>query len=252
MAKTLLQLTQNILSAMDSDEVNSVTDTVEAVQVATIILETLEAEFSNIDLPDFRSIKKLEALGDVDHPNYLRYGSSIDSIRWLRYRNERNYGQFKEVHYLQPDDFFERILNYTGTGDYTQQVTDFSGVSYYIKTNAAPTFYTSVDNNFLIFDSYDSDAEDTLQETNSFVLASNSFESGGLRDNFVPPIPDHAFPLLLAESKATCFVTLKQMASPKSEQIARRQRSRMQNNTYKSQKATYPYASSRFNYARNR
>jgi hypothetical protein len=252
MAKTLLQLTQNILSAMDSDEVNSIYDTVEAVQVATIVLETLEAEFSNIDLPEFRSMKKLEALGDPAHPNYLRYGHAIDTIRWLRYRNERNHGMFQEVHYLKPDDFFERLLNVTGTGAYTQKVTDFSGVSYYITNNKAPTFYTSVDNNLLIFDSYDLEAEVTLQQTNSFVLSTKAVEEGQMDDDFVPSIPDHAFPLLLAESKATCFITLKQMASPKSEQIARRQRSRVQNNMYKSQKAGYPYASSRFNYARNR
>src|SRR4051812_20927123 len=64
MAKTLLQLTQNILSAMDSDEVNSISDTVEAVQVATIVMETLEAEFNNIDLPDFNSIQKIESVSD--------------------------------------------------------------------------------------------------------------------------------------------------------------------------------------------
>ena len=35
--QTVLQLTQNILSAMSSDEVNSISDTVESMQVATIL-----------------------------------------------------------------------------------------------------------------------------------------------------------------------------------------------------------------------
>lgn len=37
MRKTLLEMVQDILSEMDSDEVNSINDTVEAEQVATII-----------------------------------------------------------------------------------------------------------------------------------------------------------------------------------------------------------------------
>ena len=37
MKRTLLEMTQDILSAIDADEVNSIDDTVEATQVATII-----------------------------------------------------------------------------------------------------------------------------------------------------------------------------------------------------------------------
>jgi hypothetical protein len=38
---TLLEMTQNILSAMNSDEVNSITDTVESLQVAEEIQNDL-------------------------------------------------------------------------------------------------------------------------------------------------------------------------------------------------------------------
>ena len=40
MKMTLLDITQSILSAMDSDYANSIGDTVEAEQVATIVKET--------------------------------------------------------------------------------------------------------------------------------------------------------------------------------------------------------------------
>jgi len=252
MAKTLLDLTQNILSAMDSDEVNSIYDTVEALQVATIVVETLEAEFSNLELPSFQKMLKLESVSDVDRPNYLRYGANVKNIKWLRYRDGRNNSRYREVLYLTPSDFFDRMTQITHSGLFTKKIVDPSGVTYFIKTNSAPTFYTSVDNECLIFDSYDSDFEDTLEETNTFAIGSVDDTSGTLSDDFVPELPNNLFPLLLAEAKSTCFLTLKQMPNTKAEQIARRQRSRMQNNLYKSQKAGHPYARSKYNFARNR
>lgn len=252
MAKTLLQLTQNVLSDLDSDEVNSIYDTVEALQVAQIIINTLEAEFGNIDLPAANKIMKLESVSDLSRPNYLRFGGDVQLIKWLRYRDSRYQNRYRDVHYLPPADFFERLTQSTGTGRYDTLVTDPSGVSYYISTNSSPHFFTSVDNDYLIFDSYDSDYDDTLQESKTFALGVTSVADGNLADDYVPPIPSNYFALLLAESKATAFLTLKQMPSPKSEQIARRQRSRVQNNMYKTVKANYPYARSKFNFGRNR
>ncbi len=252
MAKTLLQLTQNILSAMDSDEVNSIYDTVEALQVATIVVETLEAEFNNVDLPSFQRIMQLDPLSDVNQPNVMMYGEDVNNIQWLRYRDHRNSGRYREVRWLSPSDFFQRMTQITTEGSNTKLIEDPSGVVYYIKTNKAPHFYTSVDNNRILFDSFDSEYEDTLESTNVFALGSGELAAGVLDDNFVPPIPSNLFPLLQAEAKATCFITLKQMPSPKSEQIARRQRSRMQNNMFKSKKAHEPYARSKYNFARNR
>lgn len=250
--RTLLDATTNILSAMDSDEVNSIYDTVEALQVATIVIETLEAEFGNLDLPFFDKLIQLTSVSDVDRPNYLRYGDDVANIKWLRYRDARNSNRYKRVLYMSPTDFFDRMVLRTTTGANEQVVTDPSGVSYVIKTNSAPTFYTSVDNDYLIFDSYDSDYENTLEQSNSFCVGSETVNSTELQDDYVLPVPSNYYPLLLAESKATCFSILKQSPSPKTEQVARRQRSRLQNDRLKTRTKDYPYASSKFNFARNR
>lgn len=252
MPRTLLQLTQNILSDMDSDEVSSIYDTVESLQVASVIIDTLEAEFNNIDLPSFNKIVQLESVSDPDHPNYLRYPGDVNLIGRLRYVDNRNASRYGWVEYVTPNEFFDRQFLFTSTGPYTQAITDYSGVSYLIKNDKAPTYYTSVDNNLLIFDSYDSEFDDTLQASKSFAMAATNLTDTELSDDYVFPIPDNLYPLLKAEAKATAFLTLKQMANPKSEQIARRQRSRMQHNMYKSAKANNAYARSKFNFARNR
>ena len=40
MKKTLLQIVQNILSDLDSEDVNSISDTVEAMQIARVVENT--------------------------------------------------------------------------------------------------------------------------------------------------------------------------------------------------------------------
>lgn len=251
MAQTLLRLTQNILSDMDSDEVNSIYDTEEALQVASIIIDTLESEFNNIDLPSFNRILQLESVSNTARPNYLRFQADVNSISILRYRDYRNHNRYRELIYLSPTDFFNRQLLFT-LGTNTRSIVDESGVTYRIQDNRAPTYYTSLDNRTIIFDAFDSAYEDSMQATNVFALGSVNLGAVELSDDFVPPIPDNLFPLLKAEAKATAFLTLKQMPNPKAEQVARRQRSRMQNNLYKAGKANNPYARSKFNFARTR
>jgi hypothetical protein len=252
MAKTLLDITKNILSDMDSDEVDSIYDTVEALQVATIVLTTLEAEFANLELPSFEKIIQLQSVSDLDRPNYLRYGQDVQTIRWLRYRDNGAQGRYRDVMYLTPSDFFGRITIRTTNGYNTRTINDPSGISYVIDTNRAPTYYTSVDNDYIIFDSYDSEFEDTMEGVNSFTIGSMELAAAELSDDYVPPIPSNLYSLLLAEAKSVCFLTLKQMPNAKAEQVARRQRSRMQNNLYRSRKANHSYARSKYDFSRNR
>ena len=52
MKYTLLEMTQDILSNMSSDEVNSISDTPESLQVATIIKQKYYDIVSRGDLPE--------------------------------------------------------------------------------------------------------------------------------------------------------------------------------------------------------
>lgn len=230
MKMTLLEMVQNILSALDADEINSITDTVEAQQVAEIIKETFYEQFTNIDIPEHKGPIKLQGLGDLTRPNFMRYGTEVRSIEWIKYRDAED--RFRDIRYVCPEDFFLETLQITDNIDNVQLVTDLSGVSFYIKTNRDPEYYTTLDDNLLIFNSYNSSVDSTLQGSKTFAwgIREQVWEAD---DGFIPPIDDNLFPLLLAESKSVCFFNLKQMASTKEEQRARRQRIRWQNDKYK-------------------
>ena len=69
---TLLEMVQNIASALETDEVNSISDTTESLQIAEVIRETFDELFTNTDVPEHMGLVALESVSDLDSPNYLR------------------------------------------------------------------------------------------------------------------------------------------------------------------------------------
>ncbi len=232
---SLLAMTTNILSAMDSDEVNSINDTVEALQVAEVVRETFFDVFGNLELPVRSSLIQLEALNDVDRPNYLKIPDNVKSVTWIKY-NYREDGDtdWREVIWLDPETFIKRQISVSdGT-----LITDLSGVVYPISTDENPRHYTSFDNTHLVFDSYNSSVDSTLQTSQSLTYG-YVYPNFELEDNFVPELDANYFPILLAEAKSTCFVNFKQESNAKEEQKAKRGRMRVQNDLWKAHQRNY-------------
>lgn len=223
---TLLEMTQNILSAMSSDEVNSIGDTVEAQMVAEEIRTTFYELFSNRTVPEFEGLITLEAVSG--RPNQLKIPDNVTSIKWVKYRNGRvnDDSAFETVNYLSPEDFIERFVSnresqYSSYEDVT--LLDSSPVEYRIATNSVPMYYTIFEgDNVMVFNSYDAELESNLTASNSLAWGKlqQTFE---LTDSFIPPIDANMFPLLLHEARSACFINIKELPNSKEEQRARRQ-----------------------------
>lgn len=238
---TLLEMVQNIASALDTDEVNSITDTVESLQIAEAIRETFYEQFNNINIPELESLIRLESVNDVTKPNYLSIPANVNKIYWIRYKDFDGDGSHIRLEYLHPEEFINRQLLYNASSSNVVQTTDpVSGVSYYVRSDTAPQHFTMFDDQYIALDSFDLINETTVQGPNSVAYGCKSPEFL-LEDDFVPPIDGNLFPLLLSEAKSTCFVNIKQVSSSKEEQKARRQRIRMQNDKFKSNQAQYAY-----------
>lgn len=252
MKMTLLEMVQNILSATDSDEVNDINDTVESAQVAEIIRETFYEQFNGIMLPSSTSLLKVDGISTPASPNYMKFNSDVDNIKWIKYKDHRNQDRFQEVIFQTPEEFLDIVLQHSSSTNNVVLTTDpVSSVQYYIKNNKCPTYYTSFDNNYIAFDSFDSDYETTLHSHNSVAYGVKT-RNFSMTNDFIPDIPDHLFPLLLAEAKSVAFINLKQISSTKEEQRARRQRIRMQNDQFKSKEQQRRHIADAPNYARHR
>jgi len=250
MAKmTLLEMTQNILSAMSSDEVNSINDTVESQQVAEIIKETYYDLFSNISVPERTGIIRLTGLGDLNKPNYLQFPDNIISIDWVKYRDASN-GQYKDLDFLKPFDFLEKVLQNSSTTGNVVLVTDTTGVSFYIKNNQQPSFYTILNDKYLVTDSYNTLYDSTLQASKTFAWGETE-ETWENDDDFIPNLNVDLFPLLLSEAKSVCFITLKQQANQKEEARSRKHRVHLQYRKWRDKRERLTLFDGP-NYARNR
>jgi len=234
MAKyTLLEMTQSVLNSLDSDNVNSIDDTVESVQVAELVKEAFFELISQRDWPFMFDLDSLEALSDVNNPTKMKMKDTWNKIKWIRYNK-------KEVEYLSPDDFTEILDSRTAQAG----IVNANG----IVLTRDPSYWTSYDDEHIIFDSYDSSSESTLQQSKTKVYASLQPNWEHI-DTFTPNIPEKMFQYLLAEAKAQAFVNLKQQANAREERKAQRGKMIMRNESWRNEYGEVKY-NTKVNYGR--
>lgn len=223
---TLLELTQDILNDMSGDEVNSINDTPESTQVAAIVKSTYYELIDGGEWPHLRKVMPLDALGDVNHPNYMKLPTDVNKIYMIKYNCKKvggAYSEYKTITYLDPLEFIDYVMQRKSNDSDVDTITDFDGVDLFIVNDTAPSYYTSFDDTYIVFDSYDSATDSTLQASKSQIFIKRT-PTWTHADSFYPDLPAESFSLLLAEAKSTCFNSLKQMPNQKEEQKATRQR----------------------------
>lgn len=224
MKKTLLQLVQDILNDLDSDAVNSISDTAESEQVSNIVRTTYEKLIANRDWPHLRKLFQLEHVGDITKPNYLRAPEGLKEMTFFKYECQKDNGKLvqREIKFLYPDEFLRFISGRNEGDSWISVVTDFGGSKLLIVNNQPPTYWTTFDDKHIVTDSYDKAADDVLQKTKTQCLG-YIYPSWDHSDTFVPDLPTEAFPALFHEALSVASVRLKQMPDQKAEQDAQRQ-----------------------------
>ena len=235
--KTLLQITQDILSDANDDQVNSINDTVSALQVAQIVKTTYEEIISGREWPHLHQLIKLTGLSDANYPTYFNIPDDTIYIDWIKYNKKSNGGneKYKDVIYMQPKDFLDYTHQRNSSSSNVQTVTHADYGSILIVNDKQPDYWTSFDDEQIIMDSFDNAVDSTLQS--SKVQAHAYVEPTlALTDSATPDLPAKAFAYLMAEAKSTCFNTLFQSANSKEEQKSRRQRMYLSRNARRENK----------------
>ncbi|NOQ73240.1 MAG: hypothetical protein GQ574_14630 [Crocinitomix sp.] len=225
MAKTLLNITQEILSEMDSDEVNSISDTVESEQVANIVITSYRDMMSNRNWPHQRSAAVMTARGDSNYPTHMILSDDVKELISVRY-NKATVGEtqkrYGDVSYKSPDNFLAYTNPRNNDNSNVEVVSDDSGIDLLIVNDAHPTYYTSFDDTNVIFDSYHNGVDSSLQASKvqalGYILSELTFS-----DTATPTMPDEALSALIEESKSRAQLKLRQFQDVKSEGEASRQ-----------------------------
>jgi hypothetical protein len=226
MAKlSLLEIVDDILNDMDSDEVNSINDTIESQQVAQIVKTCYFELIGNRNWPHLRKLVQLEASGDVSKPNYLQLPVGTKELVVFKYdtltlTNPKS--RLQEIKWKEPDAFLRMISTRDSTLTNVTSVIDFSGTKLLTLNNQPPVYWTTFDDEYVITDAYDSGVDSTLQKAKTQCLA--YIDPVWVHSDIaIPDLPSEAFPALLEEAKSTAFLALKQTANQKAEQKAGRQ-----------------------------
>lgn len=225
MRLTLLRMVQLILSSMDSDEVSDINETTESVQVVDTIEQCWNDIISTIEFPEHWDLFELNPSLDVTRPTLMYVPDGIGKVEWIKYdQGESPTKLLKSVIPMGREMFFNRMNSLlTDRTDVYQYNLLVNGETFDVRglNNRAPTYYTTVDNGTVIFDSYDVDQGSTLvgNRTQCYGMRIPQF----VRSNtFVPELEPRQFTLLFNEAKAQAFVDIKQMENVRAERKARR------------------------------
>ena len=231
MKTTLLQIVQSILSDMDSEDVNSISDTVEAQQIGSVVEDTYYNIIADREIPEHNKLMTLTAMADSAKPTHFKYPTNTKHIDRVEY----NVGtvakkDFAEVAFVDPVYFLDN-MDESGL-----LVETYDGnLDIFVGTTTAPSYYTSFDDEYVIMNSYDSAVDTTLQSSKIRAFGS-VYPTFSQTDSFAPDLDNTLMPLLLAEAKSTCFSLFKGGSDPKVEQAARRLKSYVMNDQYKTKR----------------
>lgn len=224
--KTLLEATQDVVSSIAGDNINSINDTSVSIAVARIIQGVFYEIISDRDWPTHRTLIQLEGPSSSTTPTHLKLPSKANYIEWVKY-NIRKISDTKDdwqkINYLTPEDFVDLCMVRDSSDSNTLSVTDPGGTPLFILTNQMPTYWTTFDDEYIVMDSYHKDTETTLQKSKTMCYGALEPDLS-LSDTATIDLPPKAMTYLIEESKSVAWMDIKQQANPKHEQASRRQR----------------------------
>lgn len=139
---------------------------------------------------------------------------------------------YKYVTLLPIDQFLDFINRFNPADTGVESFTFTEGAysfNFLYRNDKFPQYCTVIENDYVIFDSFDANFDTTLQASKT-LLYGYKVSPFSMTDSFVPDLDDNQFPLLLNEAKAMASYEMKQTPHMKAEQEIRRQWSTVQKN----------------------
>lgn len=232
-ARNVLELVQDILTEMGSDEVNSISDTIEATSVANIMRQVYYEIVDEMSLPSTQTLQSLTGLGDTSRPNVMQIPDDASNIKFIKYDvrlNSTDNYNYRDIVYKCPDEFIRFVNGNPSTDTVNYQVVLWTpNVPLVIHKLKGPTYWTSFDDNYVVFDSYDSNVDSTLQSSKSIII-SETRPDFFVEDTFIPALPENLENVLYIQTLNRCFADLKATLNAKGEREESRRRVRAMRN----------------------
>lgn len=165
MSTTVLDIVQAVLSDLDSDEVNSISDTIEATQIAGLVKQSYNNIVDEFDLQNVKQLFQLDGLSDPDRPTVMRFPDGIHSVEWLKYNTrtaDLDVDNWVNILMLDPDDFMDHVTQRNADGTDMEVANN---VTIKIALDRPPQYWTTFDGVEVIFDAVDQGVDSTLHSS---------------------------------------------------------------------------------------
>jgi len=222
-------MVQHILSAMGSDEVNNYNDTVESYAVAMLIRQCFYDAAVELGLPEHESMFELDPSLDPSKPCIMFIPTTCTRLDKIYYDNKllgETHSNMVELKYVPFNTFItmqnQMRNNTTGVGE---QVVTNNGESFNFMygTNTHPTYYTTMDDYTVLFNSFNNTVDTTLMKSKTMCYGA-VYPSFTMSNTAVPDLDPTQFPYLLAKAKTRAFNEIKQQVNQESAAEARKQK----------------------------
>lgn len=224
--RTILQLVQQIGEGIGSDEIDTLDETIEASEIATILEQTVTEVISRKRW-EFISdrVRQLDArAGGSTQLNTLVIPSDVTRINCLKYRNTDNtVTEFIALTYMKPCDFVDMVQSRNSADTNITAIANDDGVEINVITDAPPNNWTSFDEESITFDAYDATVGTGNLITDSVIIADIVPVIDYTDPAATLKVPERMETLIYNEALSTCAIRLRQTVDPKAERVARRQ-----------------------------
>jgi hypothetical protein len=214
---------------MDGEEVSNISDTAESNQVALIVKSVYYDMLSDIDLPERDTLVQLDPSGDNAKPTLMTVPDDVIKLYSIMYDNKATadtYSNYQPVKFKDFDSFLQDQQSLreetTGVGSMTVVV---NGEDYPVmyRSDRMPTYYTTIGDHTILFDSYDVTEDTTLQSAKT-LCKGQVVPTFTMSNSFTPALDPTQFSYLVNRAKVRAFNEIKQMENNEAGGEARRQK----------------------------
>jgi hypothetical protein len=230
MSTTVLDIVQDMLSAIDSDEVNSIGDTTESMSAARLVSNVYD---NIVDEHSLKSVSTLFQLVPTSTPVLMTIPTGFHSIQWIKYdiSGPDDPTNYNTILYCPPDAFMSQVENRSMETDpellVTEEIEIANGVKFFAYFDRAPEIWTTFDDTYVVFDAYNKEYDAVLQGSKT-----NCYGEGKpniILDDITPiALSPRYITLLRTEAIAMAQDLWKDGVTPKIEQSSQRMRVRAQ------------------------
>ncbi len=234
--RTILKLVQDLGEGINTDEIDSLTETEEVVRIVNILKQTLQEVLDRKTWEFMKDkVRQLDSrLPGSNQLNTLLIPSDVLLIKCLRYKDDN--GKFYDVTYLQACDFIAKLQSRTSTQDDIDIIINSDGVELLVKNDIVPQYWTSFDEETITFDAYNLATGTGNLIVDSVIIADVMPVTDFTDPAAVLNIPERMETLVFNEALVTCNYRLRQLRDPRADRIARRQGISLRENEHKTNK----------------